>query len=91
MDMEVVSKEQRILRQMHKTLGNIVRDISITGGRPNPLTNDTMQDIKVSLGLISEREQELTGKFNIEPPKPQSAESKQTGSSTLNFVKLPKR
>lgn len=92
MDMEVINKEQRILRQVQKTLGNIVKDVAPAAGRPNPLTNTTMQDIKDCFGLISEREKELTGKFNkVEPTKSNSADSKQTGSSTLSFVKLPKR
>ena len=91
MDTEVLSKEQRILRQMHKTLSNIVKDVAPTAGRPNPLTNVTMLDIKDCFGLISEREKELTGKFNVEATKPRSADSKQTGSSTLSFVKLPRR
>ena len=91
MDTEVISNEQRILRQMHKTLDNIVKDVAPAAGRPNPLTNTTVQDIKDCFGLISEREKELTGKFKVEPTKPHSADSKQTGSSTLSFVKLPRR
>ena len=91
MDTEVLSSEQRILRQVHKTLGNIVKDVAPAAGRPNPLTIGTMQDIRDCFGLISQREQELTGKFKVEPTKSNTADSKQTGSSTLSFVKLPKR
>ena len=91
MDTEVLSKEQRILRHVHRTLGNIVKDVAPAAGRPNPLTNDTMQDIRDCFGLISEREKELTGKFHVEPTKPHSADTKHSDSSALKFVKLPRR
>jgi hypothetical protein len=91
MDTEVLSKEQRILRQMHKTLGNVVRDVAPAAGRSNPLTNSTMQDIRECFGLISEREIELNGKLKFDEANPHYTDSEQPKSSGLKFVKLPKK
>ena len=89
MNSEELSKEQQILRLMRKTLGNVVRDVTPLGGRPNPLTANTIQDIKDCFALISEREKELADKLGFEPAKPNNTVGEQTGSS-LNFVKLSK-
>ena len=59
MSTEELSKEQRILRIMRKTLGNVVKDVTPLGGRTNPLSASTIQDIKDCFGLISDREMEL--------------------------------
>lgn len=59
MSIEGLSKEQRILRVLRKTLGNIVKDAAPRPGRPNPLSEDTIRDIRDLFGLIAEREREL--------------------------------
>jgi hypothetical protein len=91
MNKEELNKEQRILSQMRKTLGNIVKDVAPLGGRPNPLTNSTIQEIKDCFGLISEREQELANKLGFVQAKPHYADGEQPSSSALNFVKLSKK
>lgn len=90
MNTEVPSKELRILRQMRNTLGNIVKDVAPLAGQQNPLTNGTMQEIKDCFALISEREQELTGKPGPAQAKPLNTGGEQPNSSALNFVKLSK-
>ncbi|HNA28464.1 MAG TPA: hypothetical protein PLL19_01540 [Thiobacillaceae bacterium] len=54
-----LSKEQQVLRAMRKTLTSIVRDLAPRDGVPSPLTPDTVENIRMCLGLISAREAEL--------------------------------
>ena len=75
---------------MRKTLGSVVKDVTPLGGRANPLTNSTIQDIKDSFALITDREKELAGKLNFAPEKPHYADGEQPGSSVVSFVKLSK-
>lgn len=56
---EGLSKEQRILRVLRKVLANIVKDVTPPPGMPNPLSEDTVHDIRDLFGLIAEREAEL--------------------------------
>lgn len=87
MNTEELSKEQRILRAMRKTLGNVVRDVTPLGGRTNPLTNDTIQDIKDCFSLISEREKELAESLNFDQAKPYYQDGEQPNAKVISFVK----
>ena len=75
---------------MRKTLASVVKDVTPLGGRPNPLTNSTIQEIKDCLGSITEREKELTGKLNIDRTKPYYADATRPHSNGVGFTKLPK-
>lgn len=90
MDKEELSKEQRILRLLRRTLGNIVRDVTPLGGRANPLSDSTIQDIKDSFALISEREKELAEKLNFDQAKPYYTDGEQPNANVINFVKPSK-
>jgi hypothetical protein len=90
MDTEELSKEQRILRLMRKTLGNVVRDVTPLGGRANPLSDTTIQDIKDCFALISEREKELAEKLNFDQAKPYYADGEQPNANVISFVKPSK-
>lgn len=70
MSKEELSKEQRILRAMRKTLGSVVRDATPLGGRPNPLTANTIDEIKECFALISEREKELAALLGFDEARP---------------------
>lgn len=59
MNLENLSKEQRILRVLRKVLGNIVKETAPRPGRPRVLSDDTVADIRDLFGLIAEREAEL--------------------------------
>lgn len=59
MDIEDLSKEQRILRVLRKVLGNIVKETAPRPGVPRALSDDTVADIRDLFGLIAEREAEL--------------------------------
>jgi len=90
MDTEELSKEQRILRQMRKTLGNVVKDVTPLGGRTNPLTSGTIQDIKDCFGLISERERELAEALGFDQAKPYYSDGELPNAKVINIVKPPK-
>jgi hypothetical protein len=90
MNKEELNKEQSVLRQMRKTLGSIVKDATPLGGRPHPLTNSTIEEIKDCFALISEREKELADKLGFNQATPYYADGEQPSSSALSFVKLPK-
>jgi hypothetical protein len=90
MDTEELSKEQRILRLMRKTLGNVVKDVTPLGGRSNPLTAGTIQDIKDCFGLISERERELAEALGFDQSKPYYADGELPNAKVISIVKPPK-
>ena len=90
MKTEDLMNEQRILSQMRKTLGNVVRDVTPLGGRPNPLKESTIQDIQDCFTLISDRERELAEKLNFDQAKPYYRDGEQPNATVLNFVKPAK-
>lgn len=90
MDTEELSKEQRILRVMRKTLSSVVRDVTPLGGRPNPLTVSTIQDIKDCFALISEREKELADKLGFDQAQPYYKDGEQPNANVINFIKPSK-
>jgi hypothetical protein len=90
MSKEELSKEQRILRIMRKTLGNIVKDVTPVGGRTNPLSAGTIQEIKDCFGLISERERELAEALGFDQAKPFYADDELPNAKVINIFKPPK-
>lgn len=76
---------------MRKTLGNIVRDVTPLGGRPNPLTESTIQDIKDCFSSISAREKELAEKLGFDQTKPYYADGELPNAKVINIVKPPKK
>ena len=90
MDKEELSKEQRILSVMRKTLGNVVRDVTPLGGRVNPLSENTIQDIKDCFGLISERERELAEALEFDQSKPYYADEAAGKAKVIHLVKPDK-
>ncbi len=59
MDNSELNKEQQIMRAMRKTLTSVVRDTAPRDGVPSPLSSETVENIKMCLGLVSAREAEL--------------------------------
>jgi hypothetical protein len=90
MNTEELSKEQRILRIMRKTLGNVVKDVTPFGGRTNPLSEGTIQDIKDCFALISDRERELGEALNFDQAKPYYADGELPNAKVISIVKPPK-
>lgn len=90
MSKEESSKEQRILRMMRKTLGSVVKDVTPLGGRTNPLSESTIQEIKDCFGLISERERELAEALNFDQAKPYYADGELPDVKVISMVKPTK-
>ncbi len=57
---EVHSKEKQVLMAMRKTLAKIIRDLTPSNSALQyPLSDDTVEDVKMCFDLISAREREL--------------------------------
>jgi hypothetical protein len=91
MNTEELSKEQRFLRQMRKTLGNVVKDVTPLGGRTNPLSESTIQEIKDCFGLIASRERELSEALNLDQSRPYYADGELPNAKVISIVKPPKK
>jgi hypothetical protein len=57
------------------------------GGRPNPLSDSTIQDIKDCFGLISAREKEPAEALNFDQAKPYYADGEQPNAQVIGFTK----
>ncbi|MGD9000444.1 MAG: segregation and condensation protein A [Granulosicoccaceae bacterium] len=51
--------ELRVLRAMKSTLVNIIKDTTVEAGMRHPLSEETIEDIRQCLGLITARENTL--------------------------------
>ncbi|MCK5720794.1 MAG: segregation and condensation protein A [Thiomargarita sp.] len=71
MDFDKLSKEQQVLTVMRKVLSNIVKEITPPPGAKYPLSESTVEDIRMCLGLITNREQELSAEQGDENSKNQ--------------------
>jgi hypothetical protein len=60
-DSNELTLEHRILIQVRQVLAAVVRDVTPGPGRPNPLSEKTIEDIRGCFALISARERELSG------------------------------
>ncbi len=60
-----LSKEQQILRAMRKTLTSVARDCAPRSDFESPLKTETVENIRMCLGLISTREQELAAMLGL--------------------------
>jgi hypothetical protein len=61
--------ELRVMRAMKTTLLNVIKDTTSQPGQKHPLSDGTIEDIRQCLGLITAREQELTGDPGNHRPK----------------------
>ena len=91
MDKAELSKEQRIMRIMRKTLGNIVKDVTPVGGRTNPLSAGTIQDIKDCFAMISDRERELADALGFDESRPYYTDGEAPNAKVISIVKPPKQ
>lgn len=53
--------ELRVMRAMKTTLMGVIRDTTSQPGQKHPLSDATIEDIRQCLGLITAREQTLSG------------------------------
>lgn len=67
MSEEHLSTEKRILMAMRKTLGGIIRDLTPSDSAVQyPLSDSTVEDVKMCFNLIAARERELAQAAGIE-------------------------
>lgn len=66
---EKENKELRVMRAMKITLMGVIKDTTSQPGQKHPLSDSTIEDIRQCLGLITSREQELTGDAGKHRPK----------------------
>jgi hypothetical protein len=59
MNFEDLAKEQKIMVVMRKVLTTIVRETAPHPGHASPFSEQTIEDIRMCLSLISAREREL--------------------------------
>ena len=59
MNSEYLSKEHQIIATMRKVLSSIIRDTTPPPGRPHPLRESTLEDVKHCFALITAREKEI--------------------------------
>ena len=67
-------KELKVLRAVKMVITNVIKDTTTEPGMKHPLSNDTINDIRQCLGLITARENELSPmtqrpRFTDEPEK----------------------
>lgn len=70
------SKEREILIAMRKVLSAVIRDITPAPGTRHPLSDQTIHDVRMCLGLITARERELAEAAGIKPERPYYADEK---------------
>lgn len=72
--------EKRVLMAMRKTLGNIVKDVTpANSALRSPLSDETIEDIKMCFNLISARERDI------------AAEEGREVNDKPHFIDEPKR
>jgi hypothetical protein len=59
MNDDALTKEERILRAVRQVLTRIAKDTYTRPGHRHPLSDDTVNDIRQCLGLITARQAEL--------------------------------
>jgi len=60
MSEDTFTTEKRVLMAMRKTLGNIVKDVTPSSSAlRSPLSDETIEDIRMCFNLISARERDI--------------------------------
>ncbi|HDN25705.1 MAG TPA: segregation and condensation protein A [Thioploca sp.] len=65
MSFDDLSKEQQIMVSMRKVLTSIIREITPEPGGKYPLSEETVEDIRMCFALIAAREKELAEEQGI--------------------------
>ncbi len=86
-----LTKEQRILRMVRKTLGAIARETAPREGEEHPLTQQTFEDMRDCFALIAQREKELAEEAGVKSPmRPGfSDESNSAKVVSIDSIKKP--
>ncbi len=63
---EKLSKEQRVMRAMRKTLGIIIRETTPQPGMHHVLSDQCIEDMRQCLSLIAAREREIAEALGLD-------------------------
>ena len=84
------NRERDLLVVMRKVLANIIKDTTPAHrDLKHPLSENTIQDIRTCLGLISDRERELASLAGIKQEKPYFTDEKPT-AEVVSISKISK-
>ncbi|HEX8980358.1 MAG TPA: hypothetical protein VF811_11670 [Parasulfuritortus sp.] len=91
MEEKELSQEQQIMRAMRKTLTSVVRDCAPRADQPSPLAEQTVENIRMCLGMISAREAELAEALGLSRSERPYYADENKPAETLQFVAPPAR
>ena len=87
---DLSSKEREILRVMRKVLAQIIKDTTPPSrAMKHPLSDQTIQDVRQCLGLISLRERELADAAGIRQERPHYTDE-QRAADVVSIHKIGK-
>jgi hypothetical protein len=89
MDPQEMNKEQQIMRAMRKTLTSVVRDCAPRDGVPSPLSEGTVENVRMCLGLIAAREAELAEALGLSRNERPHYSDEPPASDILKFMPTP--
>lgn len=84
-------KEREILAVMRKVLGRVVRDTTPPPGMKHPLSEATIEEIRLCFGLISARERELSELAGDSPMRPGFIDEPKQHSEVISIDSLKKK
>ena len=70
------SKEREIPLVMRKVLSSVIREITPEPGMRHPLSDNTIEDVRMCLGLIAARERELADAAGEQQERPYFTDQK---------------
>ena len=85
------NKEREILMVMRKVLAAIIKDTTPPHkGIKHPLSERTIEDVRMCLGLISARERELAQEVGVAPERPYYSDEPPS-ATVVSLGKVKKR
>jgi len=85
-----LNKEREVMMVMRKVLSSIVKDTTPAHrDLKHPLSESTIQDIRMCFGLIASRERELADLAGITPEMPHYTDEK-VSAEVISFTKITK-
>lgn len=84
------NKELQVMTVMRRVLAAVIRDTTPPAGMKHPLSTQTIEDVRMCLGLITAREQEIAEQRGENPMRPYYADQQQTPVIPLDSLKTQK-
>lgn len=86
------NKERQVMEVMRKVLTSIIREVTPPPGMKHPLSEQTVEDVRMCLGLITARERELAEEAGEEQMYPRyTDQASQSSVVSLDSLKRGKR